>query len=451
MNSSTTATEARAKTGTRRGGSLRAVALSASFGVAALLGAAVVAVGLSGGPAHAQDVVITSEQKGAEVLPLGLVAFTRRAEAPRSPERDPADVIASDLDLSGRFRMRRAPTFTKGAKVLFGEDGALGYVRGEYALEGDRYTLQAELVDLGTGEVILRRRFGGPRDEFARAAHRFSDELVYQLFGEKGIAQTRLAFVHRGGGAKEIWAMDYDGADAGAVTRNGSINLSPVFAGGRDQLIFSSYLHGRPQFYWVDPDHPSPRPAFSSPGMNSAPAYNRVDREIAYASTGDGNSEIYRRPAAGGKAERLTFSSSIETSPAWSPNGQEIAFVSDRSGRPMLYVMDRDGSNTRRITYDFAYVGTPSWSPKGDRIAFAAMDDGNNFNIYTTAPDGSEPVRLTTGGSNENPTWSPDGRFIAFSSTRGGSADIYVMRADGQDMRRLTFTGGNTMPSWSDY
>lgn len=437
---------------TRRGASWGAVALSAGFGVAAIFGVAVGVVALSGGSAHAQDVVITSEQKGAEVLPLGLVAFTRRAEGPRSPERDPADVIASDLDLSGRFRMRRAPTFTKGAKVLFGEDGALGYVRGEYALEGDHYTLQAELVDLASGDVILRRRFGGDRGDFVRSAHRFSDELVYQLFGEKGIAQTRIAFVHRGDGAKEIWAMDYDGADPRAVTRNGSINLNPVFAGGRDQLMFSSYMHGKPQFYWVDPDRPAPHPAFSSAGMNTAPAYNRVDHEVAYASTADGNSEIYRRPAAAvGKAERLTFSASIETSPAWSPNGQEIAFVSDRSGGPQLYVMDRDGSNTRRITYDFSYCGTPSWSPKGDRIVFAAMDDGNNLNVYTVAPDGSEPVRLTSGGSNENPVWSPDGRFIAFSSTRGGSAEIFVMRADGQDIRRLTWTGGNTMPSWSDY
>jgi TolB protein len=117
----------------------------------------------------------------------------------------------------------------------------------------------------------------------------------------------------------------------------------------------------------------------------------------------------------------------------------------------MIYVMDRDGSNTRRITYDFSYCGSPAWSPKGDRIAFAAMDDGNDFNIYTVAPDGSDPVRLTSGGSNETPAWSPDGRFIAFSSTRAGAAEIYVMRADGTNLRRLSSTGNNTMPAWSDY
>jgi TolB protein len=401
--------------------------------------------------APAQDVVITSEQKGAEILVLGQTDFTCTKGNPKSLTFSPGDVLAADLDFSGRFRLQRAPSFTPAAKVLFSQEGALAYVRGEYALEGDRYALQAELVDLETGEVILRKKYAGPRDQIRRAAHQFADEMVFQLFGEKGFAQSRLAYVNRRAGAKEIWVMDYDGADPRAVTRNGSINLSPIFAGARDKLLFTSYAHGTPQFYLTNPDNPSTQPIFYSKGMHSAPAWNRLDREIAYASTVDGNSEIHRRPLSGGRAERLTFSGSIETSPSWSPNGQEIVFVSDRSGRPMLYVMDRDGSNTRRIIYDFAYCGSPAWSPKGDRIAFSVMDDGNNFNVYTVAPDGSDAVRLTSGGSNESPVWSPDGRFLAFSSTRGGSAEIYVMRADGGDLRRLTWSGGNTMPSWSDY
>lgn len=414
-----------------------------------LLGAA--AGTLMTGSVRAQDVVITSEQKGAEVIALGQVAFACTKGNPRALSFDPGDVVAEDLGFSGRFRVRRLAVLSTAGRILLEQDGALAYVRGEYALENGRYALDAELIDLETGEVILRRRYAGPQDELRDAAHRFSDELVFQLFGEKGVAQTRLAYVNRRAGAKEIWVMDYDGARPRAVTRNGSINLNPLFTGDKDRLLITSYAHGTPQFYHVDVDRPSLQPVFGSRGMSSAPAYNRLDREIAYASTVDGNSEIYRRPTAGsGRPVRLTFSWSIETSPSWSPNGQEIVFLSDRSGRPMLYVMDRDGSNTRRITYDYAYCGSPTWSPRGDRIAFTAMDDGNNFNIYTVAPDGSDPVRLTSGGSNESPAWSPDGRFLAFSSTRTGSAEIYVMRADGTGLRRLTTSGGNTMPSWSD-
>lgn len=416
------------------------------------LTSALLVVGGFRGDAPAQDVIITSEQKGAETLVVGLVGFTATAGNPKSLTQRPEDVLAADLDFSGRFSVKRAPSFTPAAKTLFTQEGALAYVRGSYSLEPNRHTFQAELVDLESGEIILRRAYSGDRDDLRLSAHKFADELVSQLFGEKGVAQTRIAYVNRRGSAKEIWLMDYDGAGPRAITRNGSINLNPLFTGAKDKLLFASYAHGMPQFYRVDPERPTLQPVFASRGMNSAPAYNVMDDEIAYASTMDGNSEIYRRKASGaGRAERLTFAGSIETSPSWSPNGQEIVFVSDRSGKPMLYIMDRDGSNSRRITYDFAYCGSPAWSPRGDRIAFTALDDGRNMNIYTIAPDGSDAVRLTSGGSNESPSWSPDGRFIAFSSTRAGTADIYVMEADGGNVRRLTWSGGNTMPAWSGF
>jgi TolB protein len=399
----------------------------------------------------AEDVVITSEQAGSDVIALGQTEFTCVRGNPKSVPYNPGDVIGADLDFSGRFRVKKSPVLTPVAKALFMQEGALAYVRGEYTLEGERFTLTAELVDINTGEIILRKKYTGVKEGMRKAAHQFSDEMVFQLLGEKGIAQTAIAYVNRRAGAKEIWAMDYDGAGPRAATRNGSINMNPAFFGSKEKLLFSSYIKGLPQFYLTDMTQPSMTPLFPSRGMNSAPSYNRMDKELAYASTADGNSEIYRRGASGGKAERLTFSATIETSPSWSPNGYEIVFVSDRAGAPQLYIMDRDGSNTRRLTYDFAYCGSPAWSPKGDRIAFAAIDDGNNLNIYTIAPDGSGATRLTSGGSNESPAWSPDGRFLAFSSTRLGASEIFVMRADGGEVRRLTYSGGNSTPAWSDY
>lgn len=411
------------------------------------------AVLLASAPARAADVVITSEQKSAETLSLGLIDFMCVRGNPASIPYNPGSVIAGDLEFSGRFRIKTSPRFDSASKGTFQGDGALAYLRGEYTLEGDKFTLECELIDLETQERILGKKYSGAKSELRQAAHRFSDEMVYQLFGEKGIAQSRIAYVNKRGGHKEISVMDYDGANVVEITKNKSINLMPSWVEGKSKLVYTSYANGQPQFFMKDFETGKNGILFSSKGMNTSAAWNKMDKEIAYASTIDGNTEIYRRGFPEGKPQRLTFLGSIETSPSWSPNGYEIVFVSDRGGNPMIYVMDRDGSNLRAITHGGTYFGSPSWSPKGDRIAYATIDEGgNNMNIMTISPDGKDPLKLTSGtGSNENPSWSPDGRHIAFMSTRTGGSEIFMMRADGTNQKRISFSGGNYMPKWSDY
>lgn len=403
-------------------------------------------------PARSADVVITSEQKGAETISLGFIDFKCAKGDPNSVPFTPHGVIAWDLDFSGRFKVKTASQFDSASKLDFKTAGALAYVRGEYTLSGDEYSLQCELIDIDSQEKILGKKYSGKKAELRQAAHKFSDELVYQLFGEKGIAQTRIAYVTKHTGNKEIAVMDYDGANVAEVTRNKSINLMPCWVDGKSKLVYTSYAGGPPQFYLKDFENGKNGLLFASKGMNTSASWNKMDKEIAYASTLDGNSEIYRRVFPDGKPQRLTFFGSIETSPSWSPNGYEIAFVSDRGGKPMIYVMDRDGSNLRALTHEGDYYGSPSWSPKGDRIAFTAMDEGNNMNIMTISPDGKDQAKLTTNaGSNENPSWSPDGRHIVFMSTRTGSPEIFMMNADGSNPKRISFSGNNYMPKWSDY
>ena len=402
--------------------------------------------------AGAADVVITSEQKAAETISIGFTDFVCTKGDPASLQFQPGTVVAWDLEFSGRFKLTQSSKFDSASKLIMAQDGALAYARGEYALEGGAYTLLCELIDLETGEKILGKTYTGKLNDLRQAAHKFSDEMVYQLFGERGIAQSRIAYASKRAGNKEIFVMDYDGANVREITANASINLAPCWLEGKAKVLYTSYTSGRPQFHIKDFADGSNQAFGGNQAMNTAGSYNRMDKEIVYASVGDGNSEIYRRAYPDGKPVRLTFSGSIEVSPSWSPNGYEIVFVSDRSGNPMLYVMDRDGSNIRRITYEGSYHGSPSWSPRGDRIVFSSIDDGNNMNIFTISPDGKDQVKLTTAsGSNENPSWSPDARHIVFMSTRTGSSEIFMMAQDGANQKRISFSGGNSMPRWSDY
>ncbi len=136
----------------------------------------------------------------------------------------------------------------------------------------------------------------------------------------------------------------------------------------------------------------------------------------------------------------------------------QIAFFSARDGNSEIYVMDADGKNQRRLTNHPAIDFSPSWSPDGKQIAFSSYRNGGNIQIFVMDSDGQHPIRLSDGANDKNPAWSPDGQKIAFSSSlvfagfdaQEGDYEIYLMDTDGSNRRKLTDNVvQDTHPSWS--
>ncbi|MCK6624217.1 MAG: hypothetical protein L6R45_03455 [Anaerolineae bacterium] len=130
-----------------------------------------------------------------------------------------------------------------------------------------------------------------------------------------------------------------------------------------------------------------------------------------------------------------------------------ISFTSVRGDNPddeEIYLMDSNGENLRNLTNNPARDGTPDWSPDGKLIAWSSTRDGNR-EIYVMQRDGSGVRRLTNeAGDDTMPDWSPDGTMLAFTSERDGNEEIYVMNAAGSNLRRLTNSPADeTMADWS--
>jgi dipeptidyl aminopeptidase/acylaminoacyl peptidase len=168
---------------------------------------------------------------------------------------------------------------------------------------------------------------------------------------------------------------------------------------------------------------------------------------IAFSSDRDGNREIYTMDQEGNDVQRLTDTPAAEENPAWSPAWTRIAFQSNRSGNWDIFTMRIDCDplgpeaeercDLRRLTDDPADDLLPAWSPDGRALAFVSTRDGNP-EIYVMDSGGGNQHRLTFNSSGDwRPAWLPDSRHLLFVSDRGGNNDIYQLEVPSFDAAPL--------------
>ncbi|MBZ0284420.1 MAG: hypothetical protein K8L97_27015 [Anaerolineae bacterium] len=174
--------------------------------------------------------------------------------------------------------------------------------------------------------------------------------------------------------------------------------------------------------------------------------------ELAFASTIDGDFEIYRLDIGRGLIGAVTHNEVNDWLPAWSPDGKQIAFVSERDGNREIYTMDAGGQNVRRMTDDPANDFDPAWSPDGTDIAFTTERFGYTEIMLVNSKNGITR-RLTHNDTMDiHPAWSPDGKQLVVASDydERWNQELYLITTEGDYTRRLTFNpGSDVMPAWS--
>ncbi len=379
-------------------------------------------------------------------LPIAIQEF------PGKPGKEIADIIRDDLEFTGLFSYVDSKAYLEKPSQPFNPKnwtplGVEAVVKGTVREEKE-LVITASLYDVFEGKELLRKEYRADKQLIRPLSHAVANDIYRMLTGETGVFRTRIAFVGAEKGGKSIYMMDWDGNRIIKTGLKGNVILTPHWSMDGTKLVYSAERNRQWGIYLLDFKKMREENVLSSRGTNLAGDFLPEGNEFIFSSSKDGAPDLYTMNLTNNKTTKLTSSYGIEVSPAVSPDAKYIAFVSDRGGSPQIYTMRRDGSETRRITFEGSYNTSPSWSPKGDKIVFSGRRGANQ--IFVVNPDGTELMQLTSQGNNEDPSFSPDGRYITFSSDRDGTKGIYIMRANGEAQKRITTKNIRAYgPRWS--
>ncbi len=259
---------------------------------------------------------------------------------------------------------------------------------------------------------------------------------------------------------EQTWVMDADGQGQYQVT-GVCEGLEPSWRPGTDEIAFINRCGptGSFEISAILSDGSGFRQLLTSEADDSGPDWSN-DGRLALTSDLSGDRDVYVMNADGSNLVNLTNDPARDEYPSFSPDGTQIAFTSNRTGNCELYMMGDDGSHVTQLTFNpaddgtcgYGWGGGPSWSPDGRYIAFES-DRGGNLDIYLLDLKTGKERRVTSAvGVEVNPAFSPDGHRIAFSSNRPETDfDIYTVSRNGGAWRVVAVRQGvnDFQPDWA--
>ncbi len=410
---------------------------------------------------QAAEVSVELSGAGQRLIKIAVTPFIPQGDVSADMESQLSAVLQNDLRISGFFdtlaeegvridSLHNADLNSGG--IQFKEWDALGarlLVKGMYEQVGATIKIECRVYATQGGDFILGKRYESDAAHLRTIVHRFADEIILKMTGERGMSASKIVFTSDRSGNAEVYQIDFDGENLKQLTHEEALVVAPAVSPDGEKIAYTSYKDNNPDLYVMTVATGETECVAMFPGLNFAAAWAPDGQALALTLSKDGNPELYLIDPASQEATRLTNNKWNDVSPSWSPDGSEIVYTADNIGAPQLYILNRAGSAPRRLTFRGSYNVSPSWSPTGEFIAFSSSMDGD-FNIYVVQANGDNLRQLTQNqGNNEDPAFSLDGRYIAFQSTRDGSKAIYIMNTDGTNQRRLTDDRSAALsPAW---
>jgi len=254
----------------------------------------------------------------------------------------------------------------------------------------------------------------------------------------------------------QIFTILPDGTSQKQLTFEGD-NGRPEWSPDGTKIVFASIRDGKPLVGVMAADGSSQKMLTTG----KAPCWSRDGRRIAFARDG----QIWVMDADGSNIRQITNSDTVKSGPSWSPDDKQLIFILTRNPgsqtdpQPQIGIMNSDGTNERILTTQQrsnlcrqpdgseTFLATahdtnaPAWSPVDNRIAFWSGIERHYGEVWIMNADGSGTTQVTkecTRRNNDDPSWSPDGKKILFSTGRSGRNELWIINPDGTGERKIS-------------
>jgi TolB protein len=355
-------------------------------------------------------------------------------------------VVRRDLDLCGEFEVLPDSAAPEGLSL---SDSAIDFnawagkgvsalirINGKAAGDG-RAELRAQVYFMNrTSAPVLDKRYAVPAADLRAESHRVADLLIGALTGQNGGFASRMTFVAQTGKLRRVFTIDADGHDAKAISPADQLALAPAF-GKNDKLYYAASVNNGEYRMYTAPGDPVQSPiAGSVYGI----AFSKDRSKVALSVAAGDTIKLFVGPDIAGV--KPAFDIGMALRPTFTPSGK-VAFAGAGKFGQRIYV---DG---KPISPDGLFASSPTFCnhPDGVRAIFAA-GVGKGTDLVASGENGGSLVRLTQNqGSNGYPACSPDGRLIAFFSTRKSNEGpgLYIMRIDGLRPKRISSLLGDSL------
>ena len=374
-------------------------------------------------------------------------------------------VIRNDLNRTGEFDLLDAslllPLIVEEDEINYRDWNLLGMdylVAGNIIKTNSSVDVTYEIYDIRKKKKIRSSKVFGLPNQLRQLAHYTSDGMYQSIAGIKGIASTKLLYVHDVKSSNlntryRLMLADSDGANEQTLLSSSEPIISPSWSPDGKKVAYVSFETGLAKVYIQNIATGQRDSVLSKNTQISSPSWSPDGKYLSLTLYQDGNAEIYILRLRDKTLTRMTNQFAIDTESSWSPKGNKILFTSGRSGSAQIYELDlrRLNAKAKRLSFEGTYNAKASYLPNEEGIIFVHRSVSGLFHIALKYKKENFIRILTEAKMDESPSVAPNGNMVIYGITEGDQSMLAGFSLSGASFKLPASEGEVREPAWSNF